>query len=271
LEDCVEVSGKVVLVTGGGGGIGAGIAEAFAEKGAKVAVTDLNLDYAKVEADRIGRGTIAIAHDVTSLESWAEVKQAVEAQLGSVDVLCNNAGISQPFKPLDTLTADEFARILAVNVTGVFNGCKMFMPEMKARSSGHIVNTSSVNGLVPFASFAAYTASKFAVTGLSEAIRAELEPYGVGVSILYPGLTRSRMSEGQVPGLSDEAAKALAARMMDAIWLGRAVVRAVENNQQHIITHPDHRPVLEARMDALYADFGEPAQPDYIGGSINVG
>lgn len=267
----MEVSGKVVLVTGGGGGIGAGIAEAFAENGAKVAITDVNLDYAKAEAERIGCGTIALAHDVASLDSWAEVKQAVEAQLGAVDVLCNNAGIAQPFKPLDTMTADEFARILAVNVTGVFNGCKTFMPEMKARGSGHIVNTSSVNGLVPFASFAAYTASKFAVTGLSEAIRAELEPFGVGVSILYPGLTRSRMSEGQVPGLSAEAAKALSERMMEPIWLGRAVVRAVENNRQHIITHPDHRQMLEARMDALYADFGEPAQPGYSGGSINVG
>lgn len=266
----MEVSGKVVLVTGGGGGIGAGIAEAFVEKGAKVAVTDVNLDYAKAEADRIGHGTLALAHDVTSLESWAEVKQAVETQLGPVDVLCNNAGIAQPFMPLETMAADEFARILAVNVTGVFNGCATFMPEMKARASGHIVNTSSVNGLVPFASFAAYTASKFAVTGLSEAIRGELEPFGVGVSILYPGLTRSRMSEGQVPGLSTEAAKALAARMMDAIWLGRAVVRAVENNQQHIITHPEHRQALEARMDALYADFGEPAQPGFSGGSISV-
>lgn len=259
----MEVSGKVVLVTGGGGGIGAGIAEAFAEKGAKVAVTDVNFGYARAEADRIGRGTIALAHDVTSLESWAEVKEAVEAQLGPVDVLCNNAGIAHSFKPLDEVGPNEFARILAVNVTGVFNGCTMFMPEMKARRSGHIVNTSSVNGLVPFASFAAYTASKFAVTGLSEAIRAELEPFGVGVSILYPGLTRSRMSEGQVPGLSDEAARALSERMMDPIWLGRAVVLAVEDNRQHIITHPSHRQALEQRIDALYADFGEPAQPGY--------
>jgi NAD(P)-dependent dehydrogenase (short-subunit alcohol dehydrogenase family) len=270
VEDCVEVSGKVVLVTGGGGGIGAGIAEAFAEKGAKVAVTDVNLDYARAEAERIGRGTIAIVHDVTSLESWSEVKQVLEAQFGPVDVLCNNAGISQPFKPLDDIGAEEFARVLAVNITGVFNGCKTFIPQMKTKRSGHIVNTSSVNGLVPFASFAAYTASKFAVTGLSEAIRGELAPFGVGVSILYPGLTRSRMSEGQVPGLSAEAAKALTARMMDAIWLGRAVVRAVENNEQHIITHPEHKDALEERIDTLYAAFGEPAQPGYICGSISL-
>jgi NAD(P)-dependent dehydrogenase (short-subunit alcohol dehydrogenase family) len=266
----MEVSGKVVLVTGGGGGIGAGIAEAFAEKGAQVAVTDINSDYAEAEAKRIGNGTIALRHDVTSVESWSDVKRAVEAQLGPVDVLCNNAGVALPFKPLEDVTADEFARVMAINVTGVFNGCKAFIPEMKARGSGHIVNTSSVNGQIPFETFAAYSASKFAVSGLSESIRAELAPFGVGVSILYPGLTRSRMSEGQVPGLNPEAAKALAARMMEPVWLGRAVVRAVEQNTLHIITHPDHRAALEARIDALYSAFGEPAQPG-AGGSISVG
>lgn len=265
----MEVSGKVVLVTGGGGGIGAGIAEAFVEKGAKVAVTDINPDYAMAEAERIGHGTISLRHDVTSPESWAEVKRAVEAQFGPVDVLCNNAGISLPFKPLEDVTSEEFARVMAINVTGVFNGCKAFMPELKARGSGHIVNTSSVNGQIPFETFAAYSASKFAVAALSEAIRAELAPFDVGVSILYPGFTRSRMSEGQVPGLSPDATKALAARMMEPVWLGRAVVRAVENNELHIITHPDHRPSLEARIDALYAAFGEPAQPGYSGGTIS--
>lgn len=263
----MDVSGKVVLVTGGGGGIGAGIVEAFAEKGARVAITDINLDYAKAEAERIGHGTIALQHDVTSPDSWSEIKQAIEARFGQVDVLCNNAGVALRFKPLEEVSSQEFDRVMAINVTGVFNGCKAFIPEMKARGSGHIVNTSSVNGQIPFETFAAYSASKFAVTGLSEALRKELAPAGVGVSILYPGLTRSRMSEGQVPGMSPEATKALAARMMEPVWLGRAVVRAVETNALHIITHPDHRGSLKARIDELYAAYGEPAQPGYAGGA----
>ena len=264
----MDVSGKVVIVTGGGGGIGAGVVEAFVEKGAQVAITDINPDYAWAEADRIGSGTMALQHDVTSPASWDAVKAEVEAQLGRVDVLCNNAGVALPFKPLEDVTSDEFARVMAINVTGVFNGCKAFIPEMKARGSGHIVNTSSVNGQIPFETFAAYSASKFAVTGLSEALRSELAPAGVGVSILYPGLTRSRMSEGQVPDLPPEAAKALAARMMEPVWLGRAVVRAVESNTLHIITHPDHRSGLEARINDLYAAYGEPAQPGFAGGAI---
>jgi NAD(P)-dependent dehydrogenase (short-subunit alcohol dehydrogenase family) len=267
----MDVADRVVLVTGGGGGIGAGIAEAFAEKGAKVAVTDINLAYARTEADRIGRGVIALAQDVTSPESWAEVKAAVEARLGSVDVLCNNAGIALPFQPMEAVSLDSFDRVMAVNVRGVFLGCTTFMPEMKARGSGHIVNTSSVNGQLPYQTFAVYSASKFAVAALSEAIRDELAPFGVGVSILYPGLTRSRMSEGQVPGLSEEARQALSARMMEPIWLGRAVVRAVEENALHIISHPDHLPHLKARMEALYAAFGEPAQPGYEPGPLPIG
>ena len=259
----MDVAGKVVVVTGGGGGIGSGIVEAFVEKGAKVALTDINLDYAKAEAARIGGETIALAHDVTSPESWAEVKAAVEAAFGPVDVLCNNAGVALSFKPMETVSDAEFDRVMAINVKGVFLGCKLFMAEMKARGSGHIVNTSSVNGLLPHGTFAVYSASKFAVTGLSEALALELAPHGVGVSILYPGFTRSRMSEGQVPGLSDEQMAMLKSRMMEPIWLGRGVVKAVEENLLHIIPHPAHKPNLEARMDVLYAHYGEPAQPGY--------
>ncbi len=265
----MNVTNKVILITGGGGGIGAGIAEAFAEKGAKVAITDINLAYAQAEAARIGGGTIALHHDVTSPESWAEVKAAVEAQIGAVDVLCNNAGISLPFKPMEEITLDQFDRVMAINLRGVFLGCHAFMAEMKARGSGHIVNTSSVNGQLPHGTFASYSASKFAVAGLSESIRMELEPSGVGVSILYPGLTRSRMSEAQMDDLPDEIKAAIAGKMMEPVWLGRAVVRAVENNELHIITHPDHLDALKARIERLYAAFGESAQPDFAGGRID--
>ena len=266
----MDVAGKVVLVTGAGGGIGAGMAEAFAEKGARVCLTDINADWAMAEAERIGRGAIAMAQDVASPESWAEVKAAVEARLGPVVVLCNNAGISIPFRPMEEITLEQFDRVMAINVRGVFLGCHAFMADMKARGAGHIVNTSSVNAQLPHGTFAVYSASKFAVSALSESIRQELEPFGVGVSILYPGLTRSRMSEGQMDTLPDEIRQAIAGKMMEPIWLGRAVVRAVEENRLHIVTHPDHLDALKARMDALYAAFGEPAQPGFAGGRIDA-
>ncbi|MBW8785352.1 MAG: SDR family oxidoreductase [Novosphingobium sp.] len=264
----MQLEGKVVLVTGGGGGIGAGMAEAFVERGARVAISDFNLDFARAEAERIGGGSIALAHDVTDLASWAAVKREIEGQLGPVEVLCNNAGIAVPFMPLEEIAPEAFARLLAVNVTGVYNGVRTFVPEMKARGAGHLVNTSSLNGLLPYATSAAYSATKFAVAGMSEALSIELAPFGIGVSILYPGLTRSRMSERHLPGADAAAMLAMRARMMEPVWLGRAVVRAVEENTLHIITHPDHRPALEARFDAILAAHGEPAQPDYAGGRL---
>jgi NAD(P)-dependent dehydrogenase (short-subunit alcohol dehydrogenase family) len=263
----MELAGRTAVVTGAGGGIGAGIAEALAEKGAKVVITDINRDWAQAEAERIGRGVLALQHDVTSLDSWAQVKQAARKAFGEVEVLCNNAGISQQFKLLDEVSPEEFDRLMAINVRGVYNGVVTFAPDMRGRGRGHIVNTASVNGFLPHGTFAAYTASKFAVAGMSEALRLELEPFGVGVSILYPGLTRSRMSEGQQPGLDAKAAEMLRARMMQPIWLGRAVARAIETNSLHIITHPSHRPQLEARFDALLAAHGEPAEPGFTGGA----
>lgn len=257
----MDIAGKTILITGGGGGIGAGIAEAFAEKGGRVAITDIDLAYAAKEAERIGHGTIALQQDVTQEGDWVRVKEAVEQQLGPVDILCNNAGISIPFMPMEQMSLDQFERLMDVNVRGVFLGCRAFMADMKARRSGHIVNTSSINGQLPYAHFSLYSASKFAVSALSEAIYAELAPFDVGVSILYPGLTRSRMAESQLTDLPDDRRAALEAMMADAIWVGRAVVGAVEAGDLHIISHPDHLPQLKARMAALYASFKEPAQP----------
>jgi NAD(P)-dependent dehydrogenase (short-subunit alcohol dehydrogenase family) len=265
----MELAGKLAIVTGGGGGIGAGIAEAFVEKGMKVVITDINRDYAQAEAARIGGGALALQHDVTSLESWAAVKQAAREAFGDVDVLCNNAGVSQAFKLLDEMAPEEFDRIIAINVRGVYNGVATFGREMRERRSGHIVNTASVNGLIAHGTFAAYSASKFAVAGMSEALRLELAPFGVGVSILYPGLTRSRMSEGQQPGLDPKAIEALRSRMMQPIWLGRAVARAVESNELHIITHPGHRAQVAARFDGILAAHRDPAEPGYAGGAFS--
>ncbi len=257
----MELTGRTVFITGGGGGIGGGMAQAFAERGARIVLADIERGYAEQEAARLPSQSAAgvIELDVRNLESW----QAARSAIGPIDVLCNNAGISTGFKPLVELSPEEFERVMAINVTGVFNGIKTFAPQMIARGSGHIVNTSSMNGLSPFGSFAAYSASKFAVLGLSDALRDELAPAGVGVSTLFPGLTRSRMSE------SDSAVSS--GNMMDPLWLGRAVVRAVENDEPYIVTHPEYRDSLAARHQRIMAAFGEPAQPGYGTRSSTVG
>jgi NAD(P)-dependent dehydrogenase (short-subunit alcohol dehydrogenase family) len=262
----MELAGKIAFVTGGGGGIGAGIGTALVEKGMRVVLADIDFDRARKEADRLGSSANAVCIDVTSERSWADAKALVETDSGPVDVLCNNAGIAMPPLLVDETPADLFARIMAVNVTGVFLGIKAFAPGMKARRIGHIVNTSSLNGLLAHGTFGAYSASKFAVTGLSDALRQELASYGVGVSTLYPGLTRSYMSlsEDTAALLADAPAQVRQAHMMDPLCLGRAVARAIEANSEHIITHPSAKGEIERRQQLLLAAFGEPAQPGFM-------
>lgn len=257
----IELAGKSALITGGGGGIGGGMAEAFVERGMRVTLADVDLDFAEAKAAELGSAARAIHLDVTSLDSWTAVKAAV----GDVDVLCNNAGIGTRFEPLIEMDPDLFDRVMAINIGGVYKGIRTFVPAMQARGSGHVINTSSANGLLPHGTFAAYCASKFGVLGLSDSLRQEMEPHRVGVSVLFPGLTRSRMSDGikDSMAMDDVSWAAFSATMMEPIWIGRAVVKAVEGNLPYIVTHPDHGPMLEQRHAAIMAAHGEPAQPGY--------
>lgn len=260
----MKLDGKIAFITGGGGGIGGGMARAFVEKGMKVVLADIDLPLAENLADELGDHATAVQLDVTSLDSWATAKKAAYGRFGSVDVLCNNAGISMPREPLDQVAPERFGRVMAINVTGVYNGIQIFAEELRQKGSGHIVNTSSMNGLVAFGTFAAYSASKFAVLGLSDALRDELAPFGIGVSVLFPGLTRSRMSEEDLA--AGDIPEDLKDAMMEPVWLGRAVARAIEENQPYIISHPDYRAVVEERFRRLLDAFGKPAQPGYSGG-----
>lgn len=263
----MRIEGRIVLITGGGGGIGGGIAQAFAEKGARIVLADISADHMQEAADRLPQGTIVelLLLDVTSLESWAEARARVEERLGPIDVLCNNAGIALEFKPLTDMAQADFERAMAVNVNGVFNGVKTFVPGLVERGRGHIVNTASINGLLPHGGTATYTASKFAVTGLSDALRQELAGTGVGVSTLFPGLTRSRMAEASMARLveadPERAARTMAA-MIEPVEVGRGVVRAVETNQPYIMTHAALRLPLTARSDEILAAFDEAVRPD---------
>jgi NAD(P)-dependent dehydrogenase (short-subunit alcohol dehydrogenase family) len=262
----MKLEGTVAFITGGGGGIGGGIAQAFAEKGMKLVLADINLRHAQEQAKQFGGDAIALELDVTSLSSWAAARESARKRFGSIDVLCNNAGISMPRRELDKVPPDTFARVMAINVTGVYNGVVTFADDLREQRRGHIVNTSSVNGLLAHGTFAAYSASKFAVTGMSEALRDELAPFGIGVSILFPGLTRSRMSMGDIESGDIPRQVLNSNMMMEPIWLGRAVARAIEENTLYIISHPGYLPIVEERSRKLLAAFGEPAQPGYTGG-----
>lgn len=258
----MELAGKVAFITGGGGGIGEGMAEAFAEKGMKSVLADVDVGRARAEAAKYGDDAMALALDVTSPADWDRARAAVLERFGQVDVLCNNAGISIAWNALVDVPEDEFDRAMKINVYGVYNGIRTFGPDMIARGSGHIVNTSSFNGLISMGTMGPYSASKFAVTALSVSLRQEMAPHGVGVSTVYPGATRSNMTSEIFARYPEQVREQ---KIMEPVWIGRAVVAAIEQNKPHVISHPGLKPAYDAWVTEVSEAFGEPAQPGYAG------
>jgi NADP-dependent 3-hydroxy acid dehydrogenase YdfG len=190
-----RIAGKVVAITGGARGIGRATAEALAGAGARVAVGDVDDALARSTADAIGRGTLGLALDVTKRASFAAFLDATEARLGALDVLVNNAGIMPlgPFLDEDDATA---RRLVDVNVHGVLIGMKLALPRMLARGRGHVVNVASMAGKGGFPGIATYCATKFAVVGVSEAVRNELRDTGVELSCVMPAIVNTDLTAG---------------------------------------------------------------------------
>src|SRR5262249_779486 len=190
-----RIEGRTVFITGGGRGIGLGMARAFAGAGAKLALADLDdeaLVAARAELEsRTAVQTVRL--DVRDRRTYTRIADEIEATVGPVSILCNNAGVAGSTAPVNQLTFDLWDWVMGINVTGVINGMQIFIPRMIKRGDGHIVNTASGAGLAATASGAMYTTSKFAVVGLSEAMRVQLAPFGIGVSVLCPGPVRTNI------------------------------------------------------------------------------
>lgn len=256
----MELNDKVAFITGGGGGIGIGLAQAFAEQGMRLVLADLDEAAARTAAEPFGDRAIALKLDVTSLWNWSEAREQTAKHFGPIDVLCNNAGVSIAWNALVDVPPEDFDRAMQINLYGVYNGVKTFGPEMIARKSGHIVNTSSFNGLISMGTMGSYSASKFGVTALSVALRQEMAEHGIGVSTIYPGATRSRM----VTDIGERYADRIKSQLfMEPLWIGRAVVAAIKANAPHVISHPNLKPAFDAWTAELMASFGEPADPNY--------
>jgi 3-oxoacyl-[acyl-carrier protein] reductase len=191
----MELTGAVVLVTGAGRGIGRAIALAFAREGAHVALMGKTKKALADVQKEIGKDvkTCVLPGDVSEEGTVARCVAATEQQLGPVDVLVNNAGIfaSTPVDRCDTLVFD---RILAVNLRGPFLLTRAVLPEMKARRKGHIVNIVSTAGKRGFAGGGPYCASKFGLTGLSEATMYEARPYDVRVTAVFPSTVNTQLT-----------------------------------------------------------------------------
>ena len=188
-----RLDGKVAIISGGARGMGAATSRLFAEAGAMVAIADVLDDDGQALADEIGDAARFCHLDVTDEVSWAGAVAQVEAELGPIDVLVNNAGILM-FKSLLQTTVEEYERVLKVNLVGEFLGIKAVAPGMVARGKGSIVNISSVDGMKGANGLAAYASSKWGVRGLTKVAAMELGHRGVRVNSVHPGGVDTVMS-----------------------------------------------------------------------------
>ena len=187
------IAGRTAFITGGARGIGLGMARAFADAGAKLVLVDIHEDaLAAAKAELEKRTAVQTFRlDVRDRRAYAQVADEAEALLGPVSILCNNAGVAGA-APVQRLTFDLWDWVMGINVNGVINGMQTFVPRMIERGTGgHVVNTASGAGLAATASGTMYATSKYAVVGLSETMRIELQPYDIGVTVLCPGPVRT--------------------------------------------------------------------------------
>ena len=211
------VQGQVVAVTGGARGIGRATAAALLAAGARVAIGDLDADLADQAAAQLGRGCRAYHLDVTDRASFAAFVDGVEADLGPLDVLVNNAGIMfvGDFLQMDDHTVDLQ---VAVNLQGVLTGMKLAGARMRERRSGHIVNIASLAGLAGAPGGTTYAATKHAVVGATASLRAELRPYGVHVSAICPAIVQTELGGGlgtlRLPPVTPEDVAAAVVRVV---------------------------------------------------------
>lgn len=255
---------KHAFITGGASGLGLGMADALAKRGLSVTIADINTDsLAEVTATR-GNQFRGIELDTRNRERWAEAKAEAEAAFGPVDVLINNAGISPNGQPFADMDPDSFDRILAINLVGIYNGVLAFAAEMRERGRGHIVNTSSQAGLMTTVpGVGAYSVAKFGVTALSEQLRTEMEPHGVGVTALFPGFVQTNLGQNTVKIGGDirQYSDVVMTSDVTPAHVGAMVVEAIERNDPYIVTHKGVWRGIEKRFNALKAacDFRDGA------------
>jgi 3-oxoacyl-[acyl-carrier protein] reductase len=208
---------KVAIVTGAGSGFGRGIAQAFVAAGARVGVLDINLANAEEVASQIGAQAMAVHADVTDQSSFADGVKAVEQWAGDLDILVNNAGIGLPPTPLEEVSAEDFERVLDVNMRSIYIASLVVVPAMKARQSGCLLNIASTAGVSPRPNLTWYNASKGWVITATRSMAVELAASNIRVNAINP-------VAGETPLLKTfmgEDTPEIRAKFLSTIPLGR--------------------------------------------------
>jgi NAD(P)-dependent dehydrogenase (short-subunit alcohol dehydrogenase family) len=262
--------GKTAVITGGGSGLGAAMADLFAGEGARVVLLDIDGARAEAKAAELrdkGVESFALAVDVANRDSLRAAGQAVDNRFGACDVLCANVGVQQ-FGAIDKLTDQDWSWVLSVNVMGVVNTVAEFLPLVRnASGERHIVVTASASYFTPGVRMGAYVTTKYAVVGYAEVLRRELANEGINVALLFPGgmvtrhlessvaarpgeLGASRLEREDIEAMMASADMTVDNHVATAEHAVRNLLEDLGDKQPYIITHGAYKAQVEARHRA---------------------
>lgn len=268
-----QIAGKVAFITGGASGLGLAMARAFTAAGMKVAIADIEdvaLEAARVEFQDTNADVITLKVDVTDREAMQQAAKDTIAAFGKVHVLCNNAGVALNGNISD-MTYKDWDWVMRVNLDGVVNGMVTFSHLIKSHGEGgHIVNTASMAGQIGVTGLSVYNTTKFAVVGMSESMRGDLEPFGIGTSVLCPGFVATDIysSERNRPGIlggesaskfdlgqEDDMGVSGLPGLMPAQVIGDMVLHAIQNDVFYILSHGELKDAVTNRSQNLSDSF----------------
>ena len=265
-----DLVGKVAFITGGASGLGLAMAQSFTGAGMKVVIADIEeaaLEQTQALLSDTNSDFICIQVDVTDRESMARARERSLAAYGKVHVVCNNAGVARNGN-LANMTYQDWDWVMKVNLDGVINGVVTFVNDIKSHGEGgHFVNTASIAGQYGMPGLGIYCTAKFAVVGLSESMRLDLEADGIRVSVLCPGVVETRIGESErnrPDRYGGSAAPAMVRhnevgsadlRVMQSEDIGDMVLHAIQNDRFYILSHEEFQDPVERRGRELADEF----------------
>ena len=254
--------GKTAVVTGAAGGIGEAIASKAASLGMNVVLADIDgagLEAVQAELETRGAQVLSVAADVGRLADVDALADSAYARFGAVHLVFNNAGTMTPGSLLK-LPLDDMRRMIDTNLWGTLYGMKVFMPRMLADGAGHVVNTSSLNGLLAYPAMATYNGTKAAIVSISETVFHELaaRQSPIGISVVCPGAVRKKRDDGMT-GRGSESANDRISKFREATGIAASQVadrifEGLARKRFWIFTHQNFHGALNARVDAMLGE-----------------